>query len=82
MGKIVRLTESELKHIINNKIMETKEQEILRRELSETLREQFKRETRKRLIVEDGMGNSFFTEEYVEWLEKEISNLRLSDNNI
>lgn len=38
------------------------------------LREKFTKETGLRIMVEDGMGNSFYTEEYVEWLEDKFRN--------
>ena len=43
------------------------------------LREEFKKETGLRTIVEDGMGNSFYTEDYVEWLEDRVKKLSISD---
>ena len=43
------------------------------------LREEFKTETGLRTIVEDGMGNSFYTEDYVEWLEDRVKKLSISD---
>ena len=43
------------------------------------LREEFKKETGLRTIVEDGMGNSFYTEDYVEWLEERVKKLSISD---
>ena len=43
------------------------------------LREEFKKETGLRTIVEDGMGNSFYTEDYVEWLEDRVKKLHISD---
>jgi hypothetical protein len=43
------------------------------------LRDEFKKETGLRTIVEDGMGNSFYTEEYVEWLEDRVKKLSISD---
>lgn len=42
------------------------------------LREEFKTETGLRTIVEDGMGNSFYTEDYVEWLEDRVKKLSIS----
>lgn len=47
----------------------------------EDLREEFKTETGLRTIVEDGMGNSFYTEDYVEWLEDRVKKLSISDIN-
>jgi hypothetical protein len=41
------------------------------------LREEFKKETGLRTIVEDGNGNSFYTEDYVAWLESQIQALRI-----
>ena len=42
--------------------------------------EEFKKETGlRRTIVEDGMGNSFYTEDYVEWLEERVKKLSISD---
>jgi hypothetical protein len=43
------------------------------------LREEFKNETGLRTIVEDGMGNSFYTEDYVEWLEDRVRKLSISN---
>ena len=43
------------------------------------LREEFKKETGLSTIVEDGMGNSFYTEDYVEWLEDRVKKLSISD---
>jgi len=43
------------------------------------LREEFKKETGLRTIVEDGVGNSFYTEDYVEWLEDRVKKLFISD---
>jgi hypothetical protein len=44
------------------------------------LREEFKKETGLRIIVEDRNGNSFYTEDYVEWLEdKLVKKLSISD---
>jgi hypothetical protein len=43
------------------------------------LREEFKNETGLRTIVEDGRGNSFYTEDYVEWLEDRVKKLSISD---
>jgi hypothetical protein len=44
------------------------------------LREEFKKETGLSTIVEDGRGNSFYTEDYVEWLEdKLVKKLSISD---
>jgi hypothetical protein len=44
------------------------------------LREEFKKETGLRTIVEDGNGNSFYTEDYVEWLEEKlVKKLSISD---
>lgn len=36
------------------------------------LREEFKKETELRTIVKDGMGDLFYTEDYVEWLEDRV----------
>ena len=43
------------------------------------LREEFKKETGLSTIVEDGMVNSFYTEDYVEWLEDRVKKLSISD---
>jgi hypothetical protein len=43
------------------------------------LREEFKKETGLRTIIEDGIGNSFYTEDYVEWLENRVKKLSISD---
>lgn len=43
------------------------------------LREEFKKETGLRATIEDGMGNSFYTEDYVEWLENKVKKLSISD---
>lgn len=37
-----------------------------------TLIEEFKNEIKLKATVEDGSGNSFYREEYVEWLEDKI----------
>ena len=43
------------------------------------LREEFKKETGLSTIIEDNMGNSFYTEDYVEWLENKIKKLSISN---
>lgn len=36
------------------------------------LKEEFKKETGLETVIEDGIGNSFYTEDYVEWLENRV----------
>jgi len=43
------------------------------------LREEFKKETGLRTIIEDDIGNSFYTEDYVKWLENRVEKLSISD---
>jgi hypothetical protein len=43
------------------------------------LREKFKKETGLSTIIEDNMGNSFYTEYYVEWLENKVKKLSISN---
>jgi hypothetical protein len=43
------------------------------------LREEFKKETGLSTIIEDSMGNSFYTEDYVEWLENKVKKLSISN---
>lgn len=43
------------------------------------LREEFKKETGLSTIIEDNMGNSFYTEDYVEWLENKVKKLSISN---
>lgn len=43
------------------------------------LRDEFKEETGLRTIVDYGMGDSFYTEDYVEWLEDRVKKLSISD---
>lgn len=43
------------------------------------LREEFKKETGLRTIIEDAIGNSFYTEDYVKWLENRVEKLSISD---
>ena len=43
------------------------------------LREEFKKETGLSTIIEDNMGNLFYTEYYVEWLENKVKKLSISN---
>lgn len=43
------------------------------------LKEEFKKETGLNTIIEDNMGNSFYTEDYVEWLENKVKKLSISN---
>lgn len=43
------------------------------------LKEEFKKETGLETVIEDGIGNSFYTEDYVEWLENRVKKLSISD---
>lgn len=43
------------------------------------LREEFKNETGLKATIEDDMGNLFYTEDYVEWLENKVKKLSISN---
>lgn len=43
------------------------------------LKEKFKKETGLRTTIKDGMGNLFYTEYYVEWLENKVKKLSISN---
>lgn len=43
------------------------------------LKEEFKKETGLNTIIEDNMGNSFYTKDYVEWLENKVKKLSISN---
>lgn len=43
------------------------------------LREEFKNETGLKATIEDDMGNLFYIESYVEWLENKVKKLSISN---
>jgi len=43
------------------------------------LKEKFKKETGLRTTIKDSMGNLFYTEYYVEWLENKVKKLSISN---
>ena len=40
------------------------------------LKEQYRKETKATIIIEDGYGHSSYSERYVEWLEDIVKNLQ------